>query len=156
MAFYNFFCHKPCKKICGTGKNLRFLKSRIRIRFLKFWFAGSGSGQKWTGSATLQVSTKVTYPSAGLLHLFYRNAKHRYVGTSTGTYSLLKPETLEYFRENFLNWYSVLICGTTLLLRPPNRRTVTNWGDPTFTRDSHFHRSSWNFSKFTPPARGYF
>ena len=26
---------------------------RIRIWFLKFWFAGSGSGRKWTGSATL-------------------------------------------------------------------------------------------------------
>ena len=27
--------------------------SRIRIRFLKFWFAGSGSGRICTGSATL-------------------------------------------------------------------------------------------------------
>ena len=26
---------------------------RIRIRFLTFWFAESGSGRKWTGSATL-------------------------------------------------------------------------------------------------------
>ena len=34
--------------------------SRIRIRFLKFWFAGSGSGQKWTGSATLCKATPYT------------------------------------------------------------------------------------------------
>ena len=31
--------------------------SRIRIRFLKFWFAGSGSGRNWTGSATLGPTT---------------------------------------------------------------------------------------------------
>ena len=29
--------------------------SGIRIRFLKFQFAGSGSDRKWAGSATLEV-----------------------------------------------------------------------------------------------------
>ena len=34
--------------------NWFLLKGSIRIRLLKFWFARSGSGKKWTGSATLQ------------------------------------------------------------------------------------------------------
>ena len=51
------------EEICLMWKKFRCLNwflvsaSRIRIRkriqFLKFWFAGSGSGRKWTGSATL-------------------------------------------------------------------------------------------------------
>ena len=51
------------KEICLIWKKFRCLNwflvsaSRIRIRFLKFWFAGSGSGRKWTGSATLASGT---------------------------------------------------------------------------------------------------
>ena len=56
-------CHKPCKKYAGQEKCVVFFKSRIRIQdpdpLLKFWFAGSGSGRKWTGSATLTHSTYV-------------------------------------------------------------------------------------------------
>ena len=32
--------------------------SRIRDPILKFWFAGSGSGRKWTGSATLKKTLR--------------------------------------------------------------------------------------------------
>ena len=53
------FGHKPCKKYAGQEKCF-FFKSRIRIRdpILKFWFAWSGSGRKWTGSATLIACLK--------------------------------------------------------------------------------------------------
>ena len=52
------------KKSDLTWKNFRCLNcflvsaSRIRIRFVKFWLAGSGSGQKWTGSATLLITVR--------------------------------------------------------------------------------------------------
>ena len=40
-------------KKCRCLNGFLVSASRIRIRFIKFWFAGSGSGRKWTGSATL-------------------------------------------------------------------------------------------------------
>jgi len=48
------------RKICGTGKMSLFLKhnpdpGQDPDPVLKFWFAGSGSGRKWTGSATLEI-----------------------------------------------------------------------------------------------------
>ena len=52
--FLIFFVINHAKNM-RDRKNVLFFKSRIRIRdpVLKFWFAGSGSGRKWTGSATL-------------------------------------------------------------------------------------------------------
>ena len=52
-------CHKPCKKYAGQEKCVFFLKQDPDPDpnpLLKLWFAGSGSGRKWTGSATLLIS----------------------------------------------------------------------------------------------------
>ena len=60
VTFLIFFRHKPCKKYAGQERCGFFVKagsgSEIRIRdpVLKFWFSGSGSDRKWTGSVTLE------------------------------------------------------------------------------------------------------